>query len=474
MLLGEVGLLLAVVEAGLHVQLPALRQVGTRCVAAAILGSLAFPVPVAYALSRALSLGATEAVAVAVCLVPSSTGVALLILRRAKLLNTPTGQLVVAASALDDVIALICISELRALKKPSAAAFATPIGAAAGYVLGVGAAAVYLVPPALNAMLVPNAAGKTRVPARLLEKTTLAVLAALTAGLCTALERGGSSYLLGAFLAGVCFCTLPTITHVWERQVKRIATWLLRIFFGATIGFEVPITRFASPPVLKLAAALLLALAGKGVTGALARPRHGAHVLTVAFSMTTLGELAFVAAAVGHHELHLTTAVRDLALDSAPESTLNSLTFMLFLLTFRIRLRPCASSSSCPTWLGRACCASRCAATPPRRSATSPPQSQPRQRTRTRRRRRSRRRCCLRRSSIRTRTPRTRTPHTRTRMAWPQPPRWSPSPPPPHSPSPRFPLPRPCTFSTGLTCAAARAGASWRTCCACWPCTPSA
>ena len=31
-------------------------------------------------------------------------------------------------------------------------------------------------------------------------------------------------------------------------------------------------------------------------------------MLTVAFSMTTLSELAFVAAAVGHHELHLTSA----------------------------------------------------------------------------------------------------------------------------------------------------------------------
>jgi Kef-type K+ transport system membrane component KefB len=211
--------------------------------------------------------------ALAVCLVPSSTGVALTVLRRAKCFNTITGQLVVASTALCDIIALVCISELRALKHPSAVAFATPICAAIAYVLGVGAAAVYLVPPALQWLLL-------RVPPRLLEKTALSALGAVTAGLCAGLEHGGSSYLLGAFLAGVCFCTLPSITHAWERQVKRLQTWMLRIFFGCTIGFDVPIRKFREPVVLALAAALLLPLAGKAATGVLAKPRDASHVLT--------------------------------------------------------------------------------------------------------------------------------------------------------------------------------------------------
>jgi len=48
MLLGEIGLLLGIVEAGLHVQLPALRQVGLRGAGVALLGSAVFPVPVAF------------------------------------------------------------------------------------------------------------------------------------------------------------------------------------------------------------------------------------------------------------------------------------------------------------------------------------------------------------------------------------------------------------------------------------------
>ena len=50
----------------------------------------------------------------------------------------------------------------------------------------------------------------------------------------------GSSHLLGAFLAGLMFCSEPCAHHAWTNQVKRIMQWLLRIFFATTIGFQVP------------------------------------------------------------------------------------------------------------------------------------------------------------------------------------------------------------------------------------------
>ena len=44
-------------------------------------------------------------------------GIALNVLRSGKVLNTPTGQLIIAAAILDDVIALMLLSELEALGK---------------------------------------------------------------------------------------------------------------------------------------------------------------------------------------------------------------------------------------------------------------------------------------------------------------------------------------------------------------------
>jgi Kef-type K+ transport system membrane component KefB len=202
MLLGELGLLLSIVEAGLHVQLPTLRQVGLRGVGVAILSSAVFPLPVAWGVGRAFGLRGTEARAVAVCMVPSATTVALLVLRRAKALNSATGQLVVAASACDDIVALICISELRALLTGTPAAFLEPVAAALGFVLGVGLLAVYVMPRVLLALL-------KQAPPRLVEKTALCALAAVVCALCCALEYSGSSYLLGC----VPTCAAPPLPN---------------------------------------------------------------------------------------------------------------------------------------------------------------------------------------------------------------------------------------------------------------------
>ena len=40
------------------------------------------------------------------------------------------------------------------------------------------------------------------------------------------------------------------LTIVLRAQVKRVLQWLLRIFFAATIGFEIPIRDFFSAEVL--------------------------------------------------------------------------------------------------------------------------------------------------------------------------------------------------------------------------------
>ena len=57
---------------------------------------------------------AQAALAVGCTLAPTSMGIALNVLKQAKMLNTPTGQLIIAAAVLDDVIALLLLSELQA------------------------------------------------------------------------------------------------------------------------------------------------------------------------------------------------------------------------------------------------------------------------------------------------------------------------------------------------------------------------
>eukprot|EP01050_Picozoa_sp_SAG11_P016226 SAG11_NODE_2189_length_3707_cov_2.141075_3_plen_233_part_00 len=43
------------------------------------------------------------------------------------------------------------------------------------------------------------------------------------------------SHLLGAFIAGMSFCWMDSALKLWHAQVKRIANWLIRLFFGACV-----------------------------------------------------------------------------------------------------------------------------------------------------------------------------------------------------------------------------------------------
>ena len=78
-----------------------------------------------------------------------------------------------------------------------------------------------------------------------------------------ALQAGGASPLLGAFLAGLSFCSIRSVEQVWKAQVKRVQVWLVRIFFACTVAFDVPVRRFGSAVVWRRAIVFYLATWGK-------------------------------------------------------------------------------------------------------------------------------------------------------------------------------------------------------------------
>ena len=96
--------------------------------------------------------------------------------------------------------------------------------------------------------------------------------------LMVVLHYGRSSHLLGAFLGGLCFCSLSSMQHTWHVKVEKILSWLVRVFFACTIGFEVPIRDLWTGPVLARAGVFLVARLGKIATGLFAKtadPRRG-------------------------------------------------------------------------------------------------------------------------------------------------------------------------------------------------------
>lgn len=296
-LFGELGLLLMVVEAGLEVELDVLKTVGFRGVLVAIFGSFV-PLALGFGIATGFNVDTKEALAIGATLGPTSMGVALVVLKREKVLNTPNGQLIIAACVLDDIIALVFLSLLQALNDPRAVNWYAPIISAIAFTFVLGAVAVWVLPRILSYVL-------PKIPKKYVERVLLALVFFAAIGLMTALHAGKSSYLLGAFLAGLMFCSVHSLMTTWHTQVKRYQTWLVRIFFAATIGFEIPIRHFWTGAVWGHGLAYWTANVGKLLTGIFAKPFNAYNFFIIGFSMSTWGEFAFIIAVAAYNNLGL-------------------------------------------------------------------------------------------------------------------------------------------------------------------------
>eukprot|EP00484_Ammonia_sp_Unknown_P008699 CAMPEP_0197079908 /NCGR_PEP_ID=MMETSP1384-20130603/213862_1 /TAXON_ID=29189 /ORGANISM="Ammonia sp." /LENGTH=773 /DNA_ID=CAMNT_0042518789 /DNA_START=52 /DNA_END=2373 /DNA_ORIENTATION=- len=293
--IGEIGLIMLVVEAGIDVDVGMLKLIGPRGVAIAVFGSV---IPMAFGFCMSYLTMATDiktSIAIGACFAPTSMGIALNVLKKAKILNTPTGQLIIAAAILDDVIALMILSELQAMKEPTVSNILIPLIVSPILILGIGYLAIRWIPKWIKALM-------TKIPKEHHENTILALLFITTFAFVPMCHFLGSSHLLGAFLAGLCFCTDHTIHHVWHHQIKRVLQWMLRIFFAATIGFAIPITEFTSAAVIIRGLVYCICGIGKIVTGFFARPLNAREFFTVGFSMSAWGEFAFILATASYAE----------------------------------------------------------------------------------------------------------------------------------------------------------------------------
>lgn len=92
-------------EAGIDIDLVTLKLVGSRGCLIAVIGSFA-PIVIAFAVALAIGSEVKEAIAAGASFGPTSLGIALNILRAGNVLNTPTGQMIIAAAIIDDMIAV--------------------------------------------------------------------------------------------------------------------------------------------------------------------------------------------------------------------------------------------------------------------------------------------------------------------------------------------------------------------------------
>ena len=313
---GELGLLLMVFDGGLAMELLVLRKQGGRACVLALTGT-ALPVLFGWATMVALGTGGLAAVAAGTALSSTAIGFTLRMMSDLHMLETPQGQLITAAAMLDDVFSLVLLAMLRALQpgddgqlRVQAWPLIRPLVAS----LGVLAAAVVCaaLTHRVDAMLrvqprasqralsddapqnsgappngtppngtppngtppngtPPNGAPPDGAPpggrlrwreVLLAPPATVAAMAALGVLLAWAADAVHSSALLGAFVAGTSFCFLPHARAAWAGAAAPAQAWLSRLFFGATVAFEVPLAPLTMAILTLLTMALEVPLKG--------------------------------------------------------------------------------------------------------------------------------------------------------------------------------------------------------------------
>mmetsp|Transcript_21501 Transcript_21501/g.30113 ORF Transcript_21501/g.30113 Transcript_21501/m.30113 type:complete len:857 (-) Transcript_21501:163-2733(-) len=334
-LFGEIGLIFLVIEAGVDIDVATLKLIGLRGVIIAIIGSVA-PIAIGLAIAFILGEDSKAAIAAGSAFGPTSLGIAVNILKTSNFINTPTGQLIVAAAIIDDMIALIILSQLKGLAGTiTVQGVLIPVISALAFLILGGYIALRFMPIIMdtfvygklmekfhtwkrNKKLSSSAADSNNHDENQIEnhhhdiskdahgRVAIMIMMGLLLGLMPATFYTKASHLMGAFIAGLAFCTDHDLHSQFISQFKRVLQWLMRIFFAATIGFQVPIKNFGDGKVIWKGLLFTLALIGKLAVGILVpnftqeRRFTGSHLrdcLIVGCSMAAEGEFAFVIAA---------------------------------------------------------------------------------------------------------------------------------------------------------------------------------
>jgi Sodium/hydrogen exchanger family len=208
--------------------------------------------------------------------------------------------MIVSAAVIDDMIALVVLSQLEALTgEITVSGILIPVISALLFLILGGYICIFVLPALIKKYLL------ARFDEKYHDQIELALVFALLLGLMPATHYAKASYLMGSFLAGLTFCSSDGLHHLFVRQFKRVLQWLMRIFFSASIGFQVPIKDFADPTVIWQGLVFCLVLSGKILVGFMVpnfsqarrfTANHLRDCLVTGFSMAAEGEFAFVIA----------------------------------------------------------------------------------------------------------------------------------------------------------------------------------
>jgi Kef-type K+ transport system membrane component KefB len=299
--LGYVGLLLMIFDGGVHMDLGMLKKIGARAFALAVSGCFAPVILVWLVFQYGFSYEMKAAIAAGTALSSTAIGFTVQVLNDNGILQDHLGQLIMAGAMLDDVISLVLLAMLGGMKEGGISAWQilSPLLASAGVmVVGYLLRAFFVCvdrKTGLTDRLTPEEVVQVERKRVMIYIVTM-LLGAL--GIIWVADTINSSYLLGAFMAGMLATTWPHFLETWDELCEPVLPWLCRCFFACTVGFAVPAKALGDGGAGLIIATIIIAIVSKFITGFLATgcrdPKFMAYTCQVGTAMVGRGELGFV------------------------------------------------------------------------------------------------------------------------------------------------------------------------------------
>jgi len=293
-LIGNIGVSLMIFESGMHLHFDKVKQVGKQALGIAIVGTGA---PIAIGVGMGYVLGFDvfpDALSIGVALAPTSVGISLNVLGSNKMLNTTPGQTIITAAFIDDIFSLVMLVILINVSKGevTAGAIIIPLVASFAFV-GLGVVLGIKFMPKGVKKLIKTISKNDQASLQPRDEIHIGIMILFVVFFGWVGSVIGS-HLLGTFVAGVSFAQVSRSGLVWSRQVKRIVSWMMRLFFSASIAFSIPVSvMFTFEAFWKgLVLAAVPCIGGKILSGMASGPTKW----IIGWAMVARGEFAYLVA----------------------------------------------------------------------------------------------------------------------------------------------------------------------------------
>lgn len=215
-------------EAGIEVDLALIKTTGKAAISMSIICAL-LATGCGIGVGLALGVNFEGAFAIGATFAQTAIGTCLPVLQSGRLMSAPIGQLLLAATTVDDIIALTLLAVMESFgseEKQPVINYFIPIISSISWLVSLGFVAFFVAPRVIDDYILPRLKKKSHQ-----NFVLYFLMTGVTLGYMPLFDVTKSSYLMGASVAGMTFSQCKMGSEAFER-CQLLYSWLMKLFFA--------------------------------------------------------------------------------------------------------------------------------------------------------------------------------------------------------------------------------------------------